>query len=95
MLSDDASVSLRDFACRLAFRCAAWDTAERWLMMLLRARPDDAAAWFNLAIARLRRDRYPEAIEAVRRSLILRPGHPGAEHLLADAERRLAPQEDG
>jgi tetratricopeptide (TPR) repeat protein len=57
---------------------------------LLRAMSDDPSASFNLAIARFQRGLYQAAIEAVRRSLAIRPGYPAAERLLADAERRLA-----
>ncbi|MGA3403173.1 MAG: glycosyltransferase [Acetobacteraceae bacterium] len=89
-VAGDASVALRDLACRVAFRCQAWERAERWLAAMLLAAPDNAPAWFNLAIARFQRGGYVGAIEAVRRSLALRPGYPAAERLLADVERRLA-----
>jgi tetratricopeptide (TPR) repeat protein len=85
---------LRDLACRVAFRCAAWDTAERWLQALLRTAPNDASAWLNLAVARFQCGRYAAALQAVQRSLTIRPGHPAAERLRADAERRLVSQPD-
>ena len=86
----EASVALRDLACRVAFRCGAWDQAERWLGGLVRVTPDNASAWFNLAVARFQRGGYAGAVEAVRRSLALRPGYRAAERLLGDAEARLA-----
>lgn len=90
MAGGEASVALRDLACRVAFRLAAWEQAERWLAAMLREAPDNAPAWFNLAVARFVRGGYAGAVEAVRRSLALRPGYVEAERLLGDAEGRLA-----
>jgi tetratricopeptide (TPR) repeat protein len=85
-----ASVALRDLACRVAFRRGAWAQAERWLAGLVGVTPDNAPAWFNLAIARFQLGEYTGAIEAVRRSLALRPAYREAERLLRDARGRLA-----
>jgi Flp pilus assembly protein TadD len=74
----------------VAFRCGAWAQAERWLAGLVEMTPDNAPAWFNLAVARFERGGYAGAVEAVRQSLALRPGHAEAERLLGDAEGRLA-----
>ncbi len=89
-VTDDASVALHDLASRVAFRCQAWGHAERWLMAMLEAAPDNASTWFNLAVARFQRGAYAGAVEAVRQSLALRPGYAAAERLLADAEQHEA-----
>jgi len=59
--------------CRLLFEHDQLPEAEIATQAILARNPDDAAAFHNLGVISLRREKLTEAILAFRRSLELRP----------------------
>jgi GT2 family glycosyltransferase/tetratricopeptide (TPR) repeat protein len=90
-LSDGTSPDLMNELCRIAFAADRLDDARYWLERLVRERPDDAAAWHNLALVHLRRREPAEAAARAAGALRLRPQYPSAQQIL-DAATALAPQ---
>jgi tetratricopeptide (TPR) repeat protein len=89
LAASGTAVELWEIACRIAFRCEAWETAESWLSKLIQLVPQDPSPPQNLAVAYLRRGRSADAVIAVRRSLALRPNYEPALRVLQEAERAL------
>ena len=65
-----------------------FDAAEPVLAQAVTCDPSRPAAWLNLGLCLLEQARYPEAIEALTRSLQLRPAHAGALSALGVALHR-------
>ena len=84
----DAAIELLDELCRHLFLSDQLEEAQHWLTELTRRRPSDPSALLNLGTIYLRRGKFSEAEEYVRKSLELRPNYPLAERLLAEAREK-------
>lgn len=83
------SLDLLEAACQITFETGLLHDAIEFLETLTRRKPDDPAAFQNLAVVYCRLDRPVHAIPAITRALELRPNFPASQAVLQHA-RRLA-----
>jgi predicted Zn-dependent protease len=77
--------------CRFHFMNENWPESKQFLTSLIELDNNNAAAWHNLGAVLLRLDESEAAIEALTKSVELRPDSPTTQQLLETALQHLVP----